>query len=278
MNIYDFNVRNTEGAEISLKDYAGKVMLIINSATECGFTPQYDSLQELYEKYGDEGFVILDFPCNQFGHQAPGSDEEIVSFCDSTYGITFPIFSKVEVNGSSESPLYAYLKSQKGFAGFDPEHPLTPILESSLERTDPDYAQNSDIKWNFTKFLIDRQGNVIERFEPTTDISIVEEEIVGLLRPKNADNIMEYTYKTHDTCSSEIKLNIEGNVVTNISFTGGCNGNLKAIPRLVDGWTVEEIEKKLSGVICGRRPTSCADQLAKACREAYEAQKERMHA
>ena len=278
MNIYDFNVRNTEGAEISLKDYAGKVMLIINSATECGFTPQYDSLQELYEKYGDEGFVILDFPCNQFGHQTPGSDEEIVSFCDSTYGITFPIFSKVEVNGSSESPLYAYLKSQKGFAGFDPEHPLTPILESSLERTDPDYAQNSDIKWNFTKFLIDRQGNVVERFEPTTDMAIVEDEIVGLLRPKNADNIMEYTYKTHDTCSSEIKLNIEGNVVTNISFTGGCNGNLKAIPRLVDGWTVEEIEKKLSGVICGRRPTSCADQLAKACREAYEAQKERMQA
>ncbi len=116
MNIYDFNVRDTEGNEISLKDYAGKVILIINSATECGFTPQYDSLQDLFEKYSDEGFVILDFPCNQFGHQAPGSDEEIVSFCDSTYGITFPIFSKIEVNGSNENPLYTYLKSQKGFA------------------------------------------------------------------------------------------------------------------------------------------------------------------
>lgn len=275
MNVYDFNVKNTEGAEITLKDYAGKVILIINSATECGFTPQYDSLQDLYEKYCDEGFVILDFPCNQFGHQAPGSDEEIVSFCDSTYGITFPIFSKIEVNGSNENPLFTYLKSQKGFAGFAPEHPLTPMLESMLERMDAHYAKSSDIKWNFTKFLIDQQGNVIERFEPTTDISIVEEKIAGLLKPKNA---MEYIYKTKDTCSSEIKLNIEGNVITNISFTGGCNGNLQAIPRLVDGWTVEEIEKKLSGIICGRRPTSCADQLAKACREAYEKQKERIQA
>ena len=106
MNIYDFTVKNAEGVEISLKDYAGKVILVINSATECGFTPQYDSLQDLFEKYSDEGFVVLDFPCNQFGHQAPGSDEEIVSFCDSTYGITFPIFSKIEVNGSNESPLY----------------------------------------------------------------------------------------------------------------------------------------------------------------------------
>ena len=203
MNIYDFNVKNTEGAEVSLKDYAGKVILIINSATECGFTPQYDSLQDLFEKYSDEGFVILDFPCNQFGHQAPGSDEEIVSFCDSTYGITFPIFSKIKVNGSDENPLYTYLKSQKGFAGFAPEHPLTPMLESMLERADANYAKSSDIKWNFTKFLIDQQGNVIERFEPTTDIAIVEEQIAELLKPKN---VMEYTYKTKDTCSSEIKL------------------------------------------------------------------------
>ena len=267
MGIYDYSVKAQDGSEVSLADYRGKVILIINSATECGFTPQYDSLQDLYEKYSDQGFVILDFPCNQFGHQAPGSNEEIVSFCDSTYGITFPIFSKIEVNGSNESPLYAYLKSQKGFAGFDPDHPLTPMIESFLERTDPDYAKSSDIKWNFTKFLIDRQGNVVERFEPTADMIAVEEQITKLLKQKN---VVEYVYKTRDTCSSEIKLNIDGNVVTNISFTGGCNGNLKAIPLLVDGWTVEEIEKKLSGVICGRRPTSCADQLAKACREAFE--------
>lgn len=273
MNIYDFKVEDAYDEEISLKEYAGNVILIINSATECGFTPQYDGLQDLYEKYQSQGFIILDFPCNQFGHQAPGTNEEIISFCDSRYGITFPIFSKIEVNGDNESPLYTYLKSQKGFAGFDPEHPLTPMLESALGRTNPNYAESSDIKWNFTKFLIDRQGNVIERFEPTTDLLMIEDKIVKLLRQKNS---MEYIYKTKDTCSSEIKLNINGNVITNISFTGGCNGNLKAIPLLVDGWTVEEIEKKLSGIICGRRPTSCADQLAKACRAAYNEQQERM--
>lgn len=271
MNIYDFAMEDVNGNEVSLKDYAGKVILVINSATECGFTPQYDSLQDLFEKYENEGFIILDFPCNQFGHQAPGTNEEIASFCDSRYGITFPIFSKIEVNGTGEAPLYTYLKSQKGFAGFDAEHPLTPMLESILERTDKDYAVKSDIKWNFTKFLIDRNGNVVERFEPTADMEIVEKRIKDLLEKKVAK---EYIYKTQNTCSSEIKLNIDGNVITNISFTGGCNGNLKAIPLLVDGWTVEEIEKKLSGVICGRRQTSCADQLAKACRAAYEAQKE----
>ena len=181
MNIYDFIVENAAGDEISLKDYAGQVILIINSATECGFTPQYDNLQDLFEKYGSDGFVILDFPCNQFGNQAPGSNEEIVSFCDSRYGITFPIFSKIEVNGDNENPLYTFLKFQKGFAGFNPEHPLTPMLESVLERTDKNYAKSSDIKWNFTKFLIDREGNVIERFEPTADMAEVEEKIVSLL-------------------------------------------------------------------------------------------------
>lgn len=181
MNIYDFKVENAAGVEMSLKDYAGKVILIINSATECGFTPQYDNLQELFEKYGSKGFVILDFPCNQFGNQAPGSNEEIVSFCNSRYGITFPIFSKIEVNGDHEEPLYTYLKSQKGFAGFNSEHPLTPVLENMLRKSNPDYRKSSDIKWNFTKFLIDREGNVVERFEPTADMAEVEEKIVKLL-------------------------------------------------------------------------------------------------
>ncbi|MCM1104738.1 MAG: glutathione peroxidase [Clostridium sp.] len=181
MNIYDFKMEDAHGEERALADYAGKVVLIINSATECGFTPQYDDLQDLFEKYESSGLVILDFPCNQFGHQAPGSNEEIVSFCDSRYGITFPIFSKIEVNGDNEAPLYTYLKSKKGFAGFDPEHPLTPMLESVLERTDPGYAQKSDIKWNFTKFLIDREGVVVARFEPTADMAEVEEKIAALL-------------------------------------------------------------------------------------------------
>lgn len=184
MSIYDFKVEDVNGVEISLKDYAGKVILIINSATECGFTPQYDALQDIYEKYEEEGLVILDFPCNQFGNQAPGSNEEIVNFCDSRYGITFPIFSKIEVNGENASPLFTYLKSKKGFVGFAPDHPLTPTLESVLVRIHPDYANNSDIKWNFTKFLIDREGEVVERFEPTADMAEVEEKIADLLKQK----------------------------------------------------------------------------------------------
>lgn len=180
-NIYDFTVKDTTGAEESLSQYKGKVVLIINSATQCGFTPQYDSLQDLYEKYANEGFVILDFPCDQFGHQAPGSNEEIVSFCDSKYGVTFPIFGKIEVNGENAEPLFTYLKGEKGFQGFDPEHSLTPILVSMMERENPDYAKSSDIKWNFTKFLIDREGNVIERYEPTTEIDVIEEKVKELL-------------------------------------------------------------------------------------------------
>jgi glutathione peroxidase len=135
----------------------------------------------MYEKYGNDGFVVLDFPCNQFGHQAPGSNEEIMSFCDSTYGITFPIFSKIDVNGSDASPLFTYLKEQKGFNGFDAENPLTAMMESFLSRTAPDYANSSDIKWNFTKFLIDREGNVVERFEPTADMAEVEGRVRDLL-------------------------------------------------------------------------------------------------
>ncbi len=173
---------DVEGKEVSLREYEGKVLLINNSATECGFTPQYDELQDLYEKYEKEGFVVLDFPCNQFGNQAPGSMEEIVSFCDSTYGITFPIFHKIRVNGPEESPLYTYLKSQKGFQGFDETHPLTPMLKQAVPMMDPDYEKNSDIKWNFTKFLIDKKGNVVERYEPTADMLLIEERVDYLVR------------------------------------------------------------------------------------------------
>ena len=181
MNIYDFNVLDVNEVEVSLEEYRGQVVLIINSATECGFTPQYDELQDMYEKYGDEGFVILDFPCNQFGNQAPGSNEEIVSFCNSRFGITFPIFSKIDVNGSEELPLYKFLKSEKGFQGFDPEHELTPIMTDVLSKIDPDYESNSDIKWNFTKFLVDREGNVVRRFEPTADLMFVEDKVKELI-------------------------------------------------------------------------------------------------
>lgn len=181
MNIYDYKVLDAMGEEVSLKEYEGKVLLIINSATECGFTPQYDVLEDMFEKYRQDDFVILDFPCNQFGNQAPGSNEEIASFCDSRYGIKFPIFSKINVNGDDADPLYHYLKSQKGFLGLDKEHALTPMLESMLQRQDPDFAKKSDIKWNFTKFLIDKNGTVVERFEPTADMGYVEEKVRELI-------------------------------------------------------------------------------------------------
>lgn len=181
MNIYDFKVKDKFEEEISLDQFKGDVLLIINSATQCGFTPQYDDLQDLYERFANEGFVILDFPCNQFGNQAPGSDKEIASFCEANYGITFPSFSKIEVNGENAHPLYKYLVNEKGFAGFDEEHKLTPVLDEMLSKEDPDYKNKPSIKWNFTKFLIDRKGNVVERFEPTEPIYHIEERIKELL-------------------------------------------------------------------------------------------------
>lgn len=157
MSIYDYVVKDKDGKEISLQEYRGKVLLIVNTATGCGFTPQFEGLQDLYEKYQEKGFEILDFPCNQFGNQAPGSDEEITDFCNSRYGITFKQFAKIEVNGAQEAPLFTFLKSkQKGMMG-------------------------SKIKWNFTKFLVDREGNVVGRFAPTKTPEEFEKEIAKLL-------------------------------------------------------------------------------------------------
>ena len=181
MEFYDFEAADRYGVNVSMSEYEGKVILIVNTATECGFTPQYDDLQDLYEKYQQDGLEILDFPCNQFGNQAPGSNEEIASFCDSRYGITFPQFAKVDVNGEHALPLFGYLKQEKGFEGFNPEHPLAAIVESMLERSHPNYKNEPDIKWNFTKFLVDREGNVVARFEPTEDAEILEKAVKELL-------------------------------------------------------------------------------------------------
>ena len=181
MNIYDLSVTGMHGELVDLSEFKGQVVLVINSATECGFTPQYDYLQDLYEKYSEEGFVILDFPCNQFGNQAPGSNEEIISFCDSRYGITFPVFSKIEVNGENEEPLFTYLKKAKGFKGFDISLEQGKMMDNMLRNTDPNYDKNNDIKWNFTKFLIDREGNVVKRFEPTEDMGYVESCVESLI-------------------------------------------------------------------------------------------------
>lgn len=160
MSIYNFNVKTIEGENVSLEKFKGKVMLIVNTATGCGFTPQYEGLQDLYKKYKkykDYGFEILDFPCNQFASQAPGDDEEIHSFCTGRFGITFPQFAKIDVNGKNESDLYKYLKEQKGG------------------------LFGSAIKWNFTKFLVDKQGNVVARFAPTDKPERIDKKIAAIL-------------------------------------------------------------------------------------------------
>ena len=180
-SIYDFSVVDAKEKTVSLGDYKGKVLLIVNTATRCGFTPQYEELEKLYEKYVEQGFEILDFPCNQFGQQAPGSVEEIQEFCSINFKVRFKLFEKVEVNGENEEPLFTFLKSKQGFQGFDPQHQLGPPLDDMMKKADPDYASKPSIKWNFTKFLVDREGNVVKRFEPTDSIDKVEEAVKALL-------------------------------------------------------------------------------------------------
>ena len=179
--VYDFSVKDRKGKEVSLKEYANEVLLIVNTATKCGFTPQYEELEKLYEKYHSQGFEILDFPCNQFGQQAPGTDETIHNFCKTTYGTEFPRFKKLKVNGPDADPLYKFLQEQKGFAGWDMEHPIAHILDDMLSKEDPDYEEKADIKWNFTKFLTNKRGMVIARFEPTEKIENIAAEIEKLL-------------------------------------------------------------------------------------------------
>ena len=164
-SIYDFKVKD-------MSEFKGKVLLIVNSATKCGFTPQYEELQEMYDKYKDKGLVILDFPCNQFGGQAPGDIASIHEFCTSKYATTFPQFDKVDVNGDDESPLFAFLKSKQSFKGFG-NGEQAKFMDEMLKKNDPDYASKPDIKWNFTKFLVDSQGNVVARFEPTVSMNLV---------------------------------------------------------------------------------------------------------
>ncbi len=178
--IYDYEVTTAKDDSLKISEYKGKVILIVNTATGCGFTPQYAPIEQLYRDYHDKGLEILDIPCNQFGAQAPGTDEEIHDFCTTHYNTTFLQMKKSDVNGSNELPLYTYLKSQKGFEGFE-EHQYKEVLEKMFSAADPDWAKKPDIKWNFTKFIIDRSGNVVARFEPTADMAKVEECIKALL-------------------------------------------------------------------------------------------------
>ncbi len=179
MNIYDFNIKTQDGSDISMSSYKGKVLLIVNTATGCGFTPQYDELQDLYELHQKDGLEILDFPCNQFGGQAPGSDEEIHSFCTGRYGITFPQFAKIEVNGENASPLYKFLTQNTTFGGFSGAMGL--VLKVAVKKMDKDYKNNGLIKWNFTKFLIDRSGNIVARFEPTEPLENLKAKVEEVL-------------------------------------------------------------------------------------------------
>ena len=179
--IYEYSVKDRKGHEVSLREYANEVCLIVNTATKCGFTPQYEELENLYKTFHSQGFEILDFPCNQFGQQAPGTDESIHEFCKLNYGTDFPQFKKIKVNGDDAEPLYKFLKEQKGFAGWDETHPIYPILDKMLSEADPNYKENPDIKWNFTKFLVNKKGQVVKRYEPTTKIAIIAKDIEQLL-------------------------------------------------------------------------------------------------
>ena len=180
MSIYDYSVLKPNGEELKLSTLKGKVLLIVNTATGCGFTPQYKELEVMYEKYHDKGLEIIDIPCNQFGHQTPGTDDEVHEFCQLHYNTRFAQMKKSDVNGANELALYTYLKAQKGFNGFG-EHKLSKLLEDMLTKEDKDWALKPDIKWNFTKFLVNRKGEVVARFEPTADMKDVEAKIAELI-------------------------------------------------------------------------------------------------
>lgn len=180
MTVYDFNVKTMDGKDISLSEYKGKVLLIVNTATECGFTPHYEQLQKLYDTCAESGFEILDFPCNQFGNQAPGSDGEIHTFCTGRFGITFLQFAKVDVRGEGAIPLYKWLAANTEFKGFG-KGPMAMVMNGVAKKMDKDYKKNGEVKWNFTKFLIDRKGNISERFEPTVSMDTVMKKVKELL-------------------------------------------------------------------------------------------------
>ena len=178
MSIYEISVKKRDGKEINLSEYKDKVLLIVNTATGCGFTPQYEALENLYQKYHDKGLEILDFPCDQFGHQAPGSDEEIHEFCTAKYKTTFDRFAKIEVNGENEDKLFNYIKNKapyKEVIGLK-----NKVMMKSLEKISGT-SKSNDIKWNFTKFLVDRNGNVVNRYEPVIEPKDIEEDIKKIL-------------------------------------------------------------------------------------------------
>jgi glutathione peroxidase len=177
---YDLSVTAPDGSEISMKDFEGKVVLVVNTATGCGFTPHYKDLEEMYEKFHDQGFEIIDVPCNQFAGQTPGTDDEIHEFCQLKYHTQFPQMKKSDVNGENAIELFKFLKAEKGFEGFG-KGPKGLAMSALLKKQDKDYKNNPEIKWNFTKFVINRKGEVVARFEPDKDMKKVAEFVEGLL-------------------------------------------------------------------------------------------------
>lgn len=177
--VYDFKALSNKGAEVDFSQYEGKVLMIVNTASKCGFTPQYDGLEALYQKYKDQGLVIVGFPCDQFAHQEPGSDEEIAEFCRLNHGVTFPLMAKIEVNGANAHPIYEYLKScapDEEYVGFKAK--ASAKLFNTISKSVEKY---SDIKWNFTKFLVNRDGSVVKRYAPTTTPEEMEKDIQGMI-------------------------------------------------------------------------------------------------
>jgi Glutathione peroxidase len=169
MNIYDFNLRTIDGEEISLNQYKGKVLLIVNTASKCGFTPQYKDLEKIYKDYKDYGIEILGFPSNQFAEQEPGNNKEVKNFCELNYGVTFPLFEKIDVRGADAHPIFKYLIKEAPFKGFDMSNPSAKLLYGFIQEKLPEYLVGDSVKWNFTKFLIDKEGNVVNRFESPVD-------------------------------------------------------------------------------------------------------------
>ena len=176
-NVYDYTVKDRKGNDVNLREYAGKVLLIVNTATGCGFTPHYDPLEAMYKEFRDQGFEILDFPCNQFANQAPGSEDEIHTFCTMKFGTEFPQFAKVDVNGETAEPLFAYLAAEKPFAGFG-KGLKNAALNKFSDMNNKKFGEKAYIRWNFTKFLVNRQGEVIARFEPTADMQDVRNAVI----------------------------------------------------------------------------------------------------
>lgn len=180
-HVYQYEVQKATGEPVRMDAYQGKVLLIVNTASLCGFSPQFEGLERLYGAYRDQGFEILGFPCNQFGEQEPGTSEEAEQFCKQNYGVSFPMFDLLEVNGPSAHPLYAYMKEEQPFTAFDPSSIGARLLRQMLADKYPQFLEGNSIKWNFTKFLVDREGRVVKRFEPDVDPGSIEADLQALL-------------------------------------------------------------------------------------------------